>query len=87
MPDIYICLAQVATPECHKGTMLIEFELNEMSQWNPNKELFRDPKGHSVPEDGRIYSEQLHEQIGAELFIKQVGKPSKNVLFRNFSEM
>ena len=25
-----------------------------------------------MPEDGRIYSEHLHEQIGAELFIKQV---------------
>ena len=52
--------------------MFIESDLNKMSQRNPNKELCRDPQGHSVPEDGRIYSEQLHEQIGAELFIKQV---------------
>ena len=34
--------------------------------------ILRDPQGHPVPEDGRIYSEHLHEQIGAELFIKQV---------------
>ena len=34
--------------------------------------IVRDPQGHPVPEDGRIYSEHLHEQIGAELFIKQV---------------
>ena len=25
-----------------------------------------------MSEDGRVYSEHLHEQIGAELFIKQV---------------
>ena len=34
--------------------------------------ILRDPQGHPVPEDGRIYSEHLHEEIGAELFIKQV---------------
>ena len=34
-----------------------------------------------MPEDGRIYSEQLHEQIGAELFIKQVEIAQETVAF------
>ena len=56
-------------------------EINYMSLGSFTKDIRRDPQGHSVPEDGRIYSEQLHEQIGAELFIKQVEIPQETIAF------